>query len=386
MLSKKQKKCLVKVFDLRYKGKNLDKEIYLSLKKMTEKESDEKPTGSFKIAERIGKPVVEHISAFMDVFYSMLFIDANHKNVHVMFIEELRKKLYISGTVHTNNIITYIRNQDSLYIPSYFIDEFSLVIKDYSSDFVIFPILYQTSFSNVSHYNICIYNKINKSLERFEPHGSLKKGEFYVDDALKNFFNDIFPNSVNKYYTPIEICPFYGFQRIQVKEMDIIDTDPVGFCIAWSVWYVDLRLLNPKKSQKQVIDFALKTFKEKKTSLTKFIRTYNDALRNFTHEYIQKNVTFETIKKYGQVEIYTLEGCSSCKQAKELFIKHGIKFTEFAVLDENADEKTRKKYPKYVYFSNKKIQPRNNPTFPIIYIQQNVLIGGFSDLKKLKEK
>lgn len=387
MLTKEQKKCLIDVFRLRHDSENIDEEIYLSLKKLSEKESDEKPTGSFKITERVGKPI-NHINNFVDTFYSMLFIDANHENAHVMFVEELKKKLYFPDTVGTQNILIYVRDEDVLRVPSYFINEFKQSLGEDATDFIIFPLLlYRTKFPDSSHCNICIYNKVDKNFERFEPYGSLKKGEFYVDYSLKNFFNENFPGVINEYNTPMDICPIYGFQRLQAGEKDKIDTDPVGFCIAWSMWYAELRLFNPKKSQKQVIDFALKTFRENKTSLTKFIRTYNDAIRQFTHDYIQKNVTLDMIKKYGKVEVYTLEGCPSCKLAKDLLKKHNISFTEIAVIDENTDiKKLIEKYPNYVYFSHHKIRPKKNPTFPIIYIQNNTILGGFSDLRKLKEK
>jgi glutaredoxin len=69
--------------------------------------------------------------------------------------------------------------------------------------------------------------------------------------------------------------------------------------------------------------------------------------------------------------IYSIEGCSYCKEAKELLKSKKIPFKEIKVTDSNIEKIYKnidKKTKKYRYF-------------PIIF-KNNIFIGGFSDLDK----
>jgi len=385
MFTDNQRKCLSDVFKLKHDSKNIDRKIYLSMKKLTEKSDDTKVTGSFKIVERMGDPI-KYLNSFTDIIYSLLFMDANHENACVPFADELRRKMDILKIGGYENFFSYFVNSGFLNVPEYFVNDFGQGMANDKCDFIIFPVfLFEKYGVSVTHYNMCIYNKREKSLERFEPRGSLSMGEFDLDEKLELFFNKKFPDVVDKYYAPIDICPIAGFQRMQVDEGDVIENDPVGFCLAWSVWYVDLRLFNPKKSQKQVIDFALKVFRENNMGLTKFIRTYNDAFRVFAKNFMQKNITLDMIKKYGNVYMYTLEGCSACEQAKKFLRKNMIYFTSISVVDDKFKIPDGREADFTTFSHISRITGKSDNTFPIIYIQKNIFLGGFSDLQALHD-
>ena len=79
---------------------------------------------------------------------------------------------------------------------------------------------------------------------------------------------------IKKMYSPLDFCPYLGFQRIQYAEGQQKSTDPGGFCLAWATWYADIRMANPNKTQKQVIQMALDRMKFSPESFTTFIRSY----------------------------------------------------------------------------------------------------------------
>ena len=80
--------------------------------------------------------------------------------------------------------------------------------------------------------------------------------------------------------------------------------------------------------------------------------------------------------KYSQNSdyiIYTKEGCSYCKNAKELLKSNKKTFKEIKVNDRNIKE---------IYEKIDKLT-KNYRYFPIIF-KKNKFIGGFEDLKKIK--
>lgn len=374
--------CLARLFDLK-PGEKLIKNLYASLKKVAEKQTESNVTGSFKLGERGDENVLDHIVEFIDCIYSLLFIQANHANAYVLIPEGVKKNIYVESFKNYSLFVQYFLNDDEIQVPSYFVKEFNEGLSQDKYDFIIFPIFFITP--DAVHYNMCIYDKTHKSFERFEPYGALSVGEFDLDSLIQMFFNEELPNVIETYNAPIDFCPIFGFQKLQVIENEPIDADPHGFCLAWSVWYVDLRLFNPNKTQKQIIEFALKTLKTRGVSLTKFIRAYNNAFATFVHDYIEKNITLEMIKLYGDVIIYTLEGCDACIKAKKLLKKYRISFREYIVVDDIEKAQKRKK-GQYESLSNLQSMFKKQLTFPIIFIHEKMLLGGFSDLQKLKER
>jgi glutaredoxin 3 len=147
-------------------------------------------------------------------------------------------------------------------------------------EFFIVPLGLEWVNSPIAHSNFVIYNFITHELELFEPHtvNEYRIPEHKVHSSILNTFTNIFNLPVSKYHKPIDYCPYFGIQTLQYQEKQKISTDPGGFCQAWSTWYVDTRLSNPKKTRKQVIDLALQLLTSNSISFTEFIRSYSAFL------------------------------------------------------------------------------------------------------------
>ena len=105
--------------------------------------------------------------------------------------------------------------------------------------------------SHSSHANGLIFNTIQKTIERFDPHGpeeyidpdtNMKKytnpyyDQVYLDYKMKEKFETILPEYT--YLGINEICPVIGPQ---------IKTDAFkGLCLTWTLMYTLLRILNPR--------------------------------------------------------------------------------------------------------------------------------------------
>ena len=104
-----------------------------------------------------------------------------------------------------------------------------------------------------SHANMLIIDTIKKTVELFEPHGNRSsyttmdslEGAYKISNKLiKKYFEKYFPNY--KYISPKENLPSYGIQA----KVDAYS----GMCVTWCIMYLHYKILNPYKSQKQLID------------------------------------------------------------------------------------------------------------------------------------
>ena len=154
---------------------------------------------------------------------------------------------------------------------------------------------------NVGHANYFIYSKKRKTIERFEPNGgavSIDK-RFFQSDKIDAAFRDWFfkrPElEITTYLTPMQLCPKGGFQDAQAKEALKVLGDPGGFCLAWNLWYVNLRLNNPDKDPDKLIIKAIKALNTPSKTRTAFIRNYSQFILNESQK-VFKKINVKTIK------------------------------------------------------------------------------------------
>jgi hypothetical protein len=123
-------------------------------------------------------------------------------------------------------------------------------------------------FKTVKHSNMIIIDNINKTIEFFEPHGITYKGyvlQFDTEKIIKSFLSNIGDVILEqfllyKFKNVFDICPYTSIQRN-------IDT----FCLAWSLLFIELKLLNP-------------------------VVTANDIIINITK--LEDNILLDYIKRY----------------------------------------------------------------------------------------
>lgn len=124
-----------------------------------------------------------------------------------------------------------------------------------------------------AHANLLIYNKETNVIERFDPIGSLRS--VYDNTKLDKELFEYFNKYGIEYKSPDNFCPKFSFQKLQGKE----NIFTVGLCVAWSLWYLDLKLSNTHiQDSKQLVNLALDKLKETNKngigSLTEFILNY----------------------------------------------------------------------------------------------------------------
>lgn len=109
--------------------------------------------------------------------------------------------------------------------------------------------------SHSSHANSLIFNTVNNTIERFDPHGA-SSGAIYnqilIDQQLKAKFEEILPEY--RYIPLNDFCPYLGPQA----KADTFG----GLCLTWAVMYALIRILNPNINQKDVISKMMEGSRE----------------------------------------------------------------------------------------------------------------------------
>jgi len=137
------------------------------------------------------------------------------------------------------------------------------------------------SRKKISHVNMVITDLKKKTIERFEPHG--RHCYCYDNDydrltkQIDNFFNNKLLSYLNlsdfKYMNPIKYIPRFGVQCA---------ADAYGgMCVTIITMYFHMRILNPDKDQKKIINYFLKMDKVKlKEKILKYAKYMEKKLKD----------------------------------------------------------------------------------------------------------
>lgn len=136
-----------------------------------------------------------------------------------------------------------------MYIDDGLWEEFVNLEKDIMAIIVVLD----NEFDEFSHLNLVIYNKKQKLVRRFDPHGYSEDNynTWLLDYKLKFECWDNVDQSID-YIGSDNTCPFQKYQE-QMTSSD-------GFCAAWCLWYLELLLSNSKIDSYKVEQLAYVKF------------------------------------------------------------------------------------------------------------------------------
>jgi len=149
--------------------------------------------------------------------------------------------------------------------------------------------------SRVGHANMLIYRPDDRTIERYEPHGSGFQQGGKDDEIFNNILKEMFEVKMKpylkeytpKFYTPAEICPMIGFQSLenQIKELE---AEGGGYCGLWSIFALELMFLNPTMKTPDIIKTALKITNNEPKYIKNLIRGYVIKTEKLLDNYIKK--------------------------------------------------------------------------------------------------
>jgi hypothetical protein len=149
---------------------------------------------------------------------------------------------------------------------------------------------------NILHANVILFDKNDLSYRRFEPYGtSVIQDIDELDIIILKMFHNILNKKI-KCYRPQDYLELTRFQSISNDNHNYnkIVGDPMGFCLAWCLWYIEIKVKNPNLSEKELIqkasDKIFVTYCDSYSPYNDFIRDYAAMLDE------EKNLL---LKKFG---------------------------------------------------------------------------------------
>ena len=228
--------------------------------------------------------------SIIDILSGLLYLKNTYKNVSTSltgnFYENTKlQDYYLSSGILINKDflnIEIIWSFQQLFVPTTFYAFLNDFLNDNTKEYLVIPIGIQ--LSNGSHSNILLYIKSSNSLERFEPYGKDYPTNFnYNDINLDNHIKKLFLNNENYnnndnfiYYNPYSYEPKIGLQILDSIEFttEKYIGDPDGFCSAWCIWYIYMRIKYINIERNNIINSLINNIRSNKYSFRSVIRSF----------------------------------------------------------------------------------------------------------------
>jgi ankyrin repeat protein len=169
--------------------------------------------------------------------------------------------------------------------------------------FIMLKILIILS-GDAHHANCLVYDKKKKEAWRFESYGltDLAKDAHILDKILKSIMESVYGKI--KYHSPSEYLSNIKFQLVD-NEDDIRERnlgDPGGYCLAWSIWFVDIICSNTE-SDKTDINYLMKHYitNDRLENIFNLNLTSDEQNNKSTKSNLNRiqNIYLEYIRQYG---------------------------------------------------------------------------------------
>jgi ankyrin repeat protein len=271
-----------------------------------------------------------YVGIGLDIVCGLLYLKNKYPNISTTLtsdfiqndnLEEYYKKNGIQKGLSDFLNYEIIWSFHKMFIPNNIKSTIEKFKNDDSKEYLVFPV--GIELSNGAHANILLYKKSTNTMERFEPYGKdFPPGFNYIpgnlDLNIKNLFSNYFNTDNNKfiYISPSEYSTKIGLQLLDSieysKEKNI--GDPGGFCAAWSLWYVEMRVNNIDIERQDLINRLINSIRLKRVS-------FRSVIRNFT-----KNITDlrDKILAVGSIDINKWLNDNYTETEYDIIIKHII--------------------------------------------------------------
>ena len=137
------------------------------------------------------------------------------------------------------------------------------------------------------HANILVYDFKNMTIERFEPYGNTS----IIDGTIDNILEEELTWSTGmKYKGPKDYLPISGFQTIS-DENNLINKkagDFGGFCLAWCLWWIEMKLKNVNIDSKQLAKKLISRIGNMEGKFSEYIRNYSTQINEERVKYMEK--------------------------------------------------------------------------------------------------
>ena len=230
---------------------------------------------------------------FSDIGIFMLYLSNKYNKLFIPMINSylINNLSFINSFPFSDNIIAKepifpwiitITSEEEYYIHPYL----NNIINSYKNKNKLFCIIFLSlRLDNSLHANLIIYDFKNKIIERFEPYGKCVND--YIDDILEE---ELTWNTGFTYIRPNDYLPYSGFQTISDENLstNLKPGDFGGFCLAWCLWYIETKIINPTLPSKILVRKLINKLNNQNINYIEYIRNYSDKINNKRLKYLKK--------------------------------------------------------------------------------------------------
>lgn len=232
-----------------------------------------------------------------DISFNLNKAIKSMKGINNEFCLSLIKKTLQLNNLYNLNIYWLA---DKIHIPYNFHSAIINSIKNYNKKYIICRI---NLIDEVNHENMLLIDTKLKRIIRFEPQGGISfEKTIKFDSFLSNYFSKILFFKQYKYYKPNDYLPINGLQSLS-HELDsdyIRKGDINGFCVAWSLWFIEFYITNEslitkEKNFKNIFFKFIKKIIFKGELLINYIRNYANYLHNKMIFLLSKIIAYDNL-------------------------------------------------------------------------------------------
>lgn len=214
-----------------------------------------------------------------NIYFMNMYFSYKYDNIYIfdyaLIYTDTSKKGDTPIITFSHHLNMTIENIDGDTLNN-FIIQLKKCLSDDNIRFVVISInIFSTN--NIGHANCLIYDKIDNSFELFDPNESTNLGS--INDEV--YFGEIERilrkiHNFDNFYRPTELC--IKFQNVAHPTSNYPE---LGFCQAWSLWYIDLKLSNANKklTRQELITYSAFIINAKnKKQINDFIGNYSSFI------------------------------------------------------------------------------------------------------------
>lgn len=211
-------------------------------------------------------------------------------NEHYKVIYDILKTIHLFSYPLLPSVILW-KDRNLNYINKDLFD----IIKSLSKNkrFILIKVILVVA-GQYTHANIILIDVEDSSIRRFEPYGiDDTNDEKHLDDLILEKVSKVLDKKMT-YYRPSDYLDKFKFQL--VSNDNSYDyrklNDPGGYCLAWCIWYIELKINNSNLSEEDLIKYASakinKYYKNTDNSYLYFIRDYSRKLNDEKDKILKK--------------------------------------------------------------------------------------------------
>ncbi len=137
------------------------------------------------------------------------------------------------------------------------------------------------------HASLIFYDFTRNQIQRFDPYGDTS----ILDGKMDEIFKQILAKPCDMSYCgPDCYFPVSGFQTLS-DENNLMNQkmgDFGGYCLAWSIWYAEHKMINLKVEPKDLIRKIINRFMKMNVKPMEYIRNYANHISKFRIGYLKK--------------------------------------------------------------------------------------------------